>query len=180
MNIINTCLWSGAQLTMIPKFDDRKIWDLLLSDEDGLDINLFMAVPTVYQKLIQAYDRDGMSAKDRTIRRRLRQLRLMVSGSAALPVPVLDRWRKISGHTLLERYGMTETGMVLTNPYEPASDRIPSYVGKPFPGIDVAILDDNGEVHHDDSTEGELIIKSPSLFDRYLDNPEATEATFLN
>ena len=107
-------------------------------------------------------------------------MRLMVSGSAALPVPVLDRWRKISGHTLLERYGMTETGMVLTNPYEPASNRIPSYVGKPFPGIDVAILDDNGDIHRDDSTEGELIIKSPSLFDRYLDNPEATEATFLD
>ena len=63
-----------------------------------------------------------------------RQLRLMVSGSAALPVSTLQRWQSISGHTLLERYGMTEIGMGLSNPLE--GERVPGHVGKPLPGVE--------------------------------------------
>lgn len=68
MNILNTSLWAGARCTMIPKFDDRAIWDLLLTDDDGLDINIFMGVPTVYKKLIDKYEKDNMAADARKIR----------------------------------------------------------------------------------------------------------------
>ena len=68
-------------------------------------------------------------------------LRLMVSGSAALPVPTLERWREITGHTLLERYGMTEIGMALSNPLD---RRVPGYVGAPLPGVEVRLVDEPG------------------------------------
>ena len=84
-NILNMSLWAGAQITMVPKDDDHALWDLLLSDEDGLDINMFCSTPTVYQQLIEKYDSDKMAEKDRSIKKRLQKLRLMVSGGAALP-----------------------------------------------------------------------------------------------
>lgn len=72
---------------------------------------------------------------------------------------------------------MTEIGMALTNPYE--GKRIPGYVGTPFPGVEAAFLDpETNEIHNNADTEGELLIKSKCMFDRYLDKPEATEKTF--
>jgi malonyl-CoA/methylmalonyl-CoA synthetase len=76
-----------------------------------------MAVPTIYYNLIKHYD-ECMTVQDQAeVKVKLSQLRLIVSGSAALPESVMDRWHQISGHTLLERYGMTEIGMALSNPY---------------------------------------------------------------
>ena len=98
------------------------VWDRLASGE----ITVFTAVPTIYSRLIAAWDaappeiRQARSAGARTAR-------LMMSGSAALPVHVLERWRDITGHTLLERYGMTEIGMALSNPLE--GERRPGFVG---------------------------------------------------
>ena len=68
MNILNTSLYAGAQCTMVPKFDDRAVWDLLLTDDDGLDINIFMGVPTLYKKLIDKYDQDNMVENAHMIR----------------------------------------------------------------------------------------------------------------
>ena len=121
-----------------------------------------------------------MAEQDRTIRNKLKQLRLMVSGGSVLPNFLLKRWKEISGHTLLERYGMTETGLVLTNPYEPAEARVPGYVGKPFPGVEVALLDENDKMHNNSDQDGELAVKSSTMFKEYLNDPEATEAAFLN
>jgi len=56
MNVLNTALWCGAQCHMIPKYDNRKVWDILLDDKDGIDLTLFMAVPSVYKKLIDYHD----------------------------------------------------------------------------------------------------------------------------
>ena len=72
-------------------------------------------------------------------------VRLMVSGSAALPQPIFDEWKKVTGHTLLERYGMTEIGMALTNPL--IGLRKPGFVGHPFPNVEARIVDStNGQV----------------------------------
>ena len=72
----------------------------------------------------------------------------MVSGSAPLPEKTLSRWKEITGFTLLERFGMTEVGMALTNPYNDESMRLPGYVGKPFPGVSTALLDqESGSIH---------------------------------
>lgn len=70
----------------------------------------------------------------------MKAMRLMVSGSAALPVSVMDRWEEISGHRLLERYGMTELGMAIGNPYE--GERRAGYVGVPLEGVDVRLCNE--------------------------------------
>ena len=109
----------------------------------------------------------------------------MVSGSAALPVPQMDEWLDISDHVLLERYGMTEILMALSNPYRPIDQRLRGCVGKPLPGVETALLsfdeEGNGDRHILESGEpiqGELIIRSTSLFNRYLNKPEVTAKEF--
>ena len=101
----------------------------------------------------------------------------MVSGSAALPVPVLERWRELSGHTLLERYGMTEIGMGLSNPYR--GERIPGSVGMPLPGVEVRLVDEEGAAISDDEP-GEIQVKGPTVFLEYWDRPEDTDAAFTS
>src|SRR5207249_11576494 len=107
----------------------------------GGDLTLFMAVPTIYTKLIAAWDAAPVE-QQRAWSAGCGRLRLMVSGSAALPVRTLERWREISGHTLLERYGMTEFGMALSNPLH--GERRPGFVGTPLPGVEVRLVDEHG------------------------------------
>merc|ERR1719288_329408 len=102
-------------------------------------VNVFMAVPTIYVKLIQKHEELKLSSKYNVKGILSEKLRLMVSGSAALPTQVLNQWQKISGHILLERYGMTEIGMALTNPYDQDS-RKAGHVGNPFPTVHVRIV----------------------------------------
>jgi malonyl-CoA/methylmalonyl-CoA synthetase len=99
----------------------------------------------------------------------------MMSGSAALPVTTLERWREISGHTLLERYGMTEIGMALSNRYDGA--RVAGAVGFPLPGVAVDIVGDD-ERPVADGDVGELRVRSPQLFSGYLDDDDATAASY--
>lgn len=104
----------------------------------------------------------------------------MVSGSSALPIASFEKWREITGHTLLERFGMTEIGMALTNPYEDVNGRLPGFVGHPFPGVEAALLDlETNEIHHDQDREGELLIKSNCMFSRYYNNEQATSGSFI-
>jgi malonyl-CoA/methylmalonyl-CoA synthetase len=100
----------------------------------------------------------------------------MVCGSAALPVSTLDRWRELSGHTLLERYGMTELGMVLSNTLD---HRVPGHVGGPMPGMEVRIVDDAGD-DVPDGEQGELLVRGPQVFAGYWQRPEATAAAFTD
>jgi malonyl-CoA/methylmalonyl-CoA synthetase len=104
-----------------------------------------------------------------------RALRLMVSGSAALPVQTLVRWREITGHTLLERYGMTETGMILSNPYQ--GERRPGFVGLPLPGVEVRLVTDSG-VSVPDGEAGELEVRGANVFKEYWGRPDATRDAF--
>jgi malonyl-CoA/methylmalonyl-CoA synthetase len=100
----------------------------------------------------------------------------MVSGSAALPVPVLERWLEISGHTLLERYGMTEIGMALSNPLD--GPRLAGCVGSPLPGVDIRLVDDCGQ-QVSQGTSGEIYVRGPSVFDQYWRREEATREAFF-
>ncbi|XP_075795970.1 malonate--CoA ligase ACSF3, mitochondrial isoform X3 [Pelodiscus sinensis] len=110
-------LWVGATCVMLPEFNAQTVWETFLSPRVPR-ISVFMAVPTIYSKLMEHYDRHFSQPHVQDFVRAMCQdnIRLMVSGSAALPVPVLERWKHITGHTLLERYGMTEVGMALSNP----------------------------------------------------------------
>ncbi len=171
LNLLCSALWAGACCEFLPRFDAARVLERI---GGARELTLFMAVPTIYAKLIDAFD--VASETERTaFRAGCRRLRLMVSGSAALPVATLERWREISGHTLLERYGMTEFGMGLGNPLH--GERRPGYVGAPFPGVQVRLVDDHG-VAVGDGEPGQLQVKSPGTFQCYLHRPDATRDAF--
>ena len=172
MNILSCALWSGACCEFLPKFDTQKVLGIF---EKGA-VNVFMAVPTIYYKLIaqyEQYDKD----KQKAISEKLKTFRLMVSGSAALPVSVLEKWRGISGHILLERYGMTEMGMAISNPYR--EERRPGHIGKPLSGIQIRIANEQDELVPD-GQQGEIQVKGPNVFREYWQKPEATKKTFTS
>jgi malonyl-CoA/methylmalonyl-CoA synthetase len=100
----------------------------------------------------------------------------MVSGSAALPVSVFERWREISGHALLERYGMTEVGMALSNPLY--GERRPGTVGTALPGVEVSLRDESGFGVAAEGVAGELHVRGPGVFLEYWGRPDATRSSF--
>jgi malonyl-CoA/methylmalonyl-CoA synthetase len=170
INVLTCALWSGARVTVQPLFDAGAVWEAIA----GGKFTLFMAVPTIYSRLISAWDAAPLE-RQTAMSAGCRALRLMVSGSAALPVRILERWQEISGHVLLERYGMTEIGMALSNPLR--GRRRPGCVGTPLPGVAVRLVDDQGrEVAP--GTPGEIEVRGPSVFREYWNRPEATQAAF--
>lgn len=170
INVVSCALWSGATCEMLPRFDTNAVWDCIVRSR----VTLFMAVPTVYVKLIAAWDAASPLRRDE-LSRACQRLRLMVSGSAALPVSTLQRWREISGHTLLERYGMTEIGMALSNPLR--GERVPGSVGTPLPGVEVRLAGENGEPVAP-GAPGEIEVRGPGVFAEYWGQPESTHAAF--
>jgi malonyl-CoA/methylmalonyl-CoA synthetase len=170
INVAGCALWSGATCEMHAAFDADATWDAIAS----WHLTLFMAVPTIYRRLIAAYEQAD-SRRQKRMRDGARDLRLMVSGSAALPVQTLERWREITGHTLLERYGMTEIGMALSNPLK--GERRPGFVGTPLPGVEVRRVDENGAAVPDD-VPGEVEVRGPNVFQEYWRKPDATRAAF--
>ncbi len=170
INVVCCALWSGATCQMLPRFDANAVWDCIA----GGDVTLFMAVPTVYVKLIAAWDKASPERRAR-LSQGCARLRLMVSGSAALPVSTLKRWREISGHTLLERYGMTEIGMALSNPLR--GERVPGSVGRPLPSVEVQLVGEDGKAVAPGNL-GEIEVRGPSVFLEYWGQPEATRAAF--
>lgn len=170
INILSCALWSGACCEFLPKFDAAKVLDIFKKGE----VNLFMAVPTIYYQLIADWKKLP-SIEQQRLSAALQKFRLMVSGSAALPVSVLEQWRAISGHTLLERYGMTEMGMAISNPYH--GERRPGHIGQPLGGVTIRLVDENNQMVEEGSS-GEIQVKGANVFKEYWQKPEATKATF--
>jgi malonyl-CoA/methylmalonyl-CoA synthetase len=172
INGLGSALAVHATAEILPAFDAEKVWDRLSSGE----VTVFTAVPTIYSRLIASWDAATPDVqRDRSAN--VRGLRLMMSGSAALPVHMLERWRQITGHTLLERYGMTEIGMALSNPLE--GTRRPGTVGVPLPGIDVHLVDEEG-IEVAAGQPGEVEVQGPSVFREYWQRPEETRTAFRN
>jgi malonyl-CoA/methylmalonyl-CoA synthetase len=170
VNVTLCALANGARVELLAGFDAEACWRRI--EEGGL--TLFMAVPTVYAKLAAVWE--AADAPTRTRRSAAcRALRLMVSGSAALPVPLFSRWEGISGHRLLERYGMTEIGMALSNPLR--GERVPGSVGAPLPLVDVTLVDETG-AECPDGEPGELRVRGETLFCEYHGRPEETARAF--
>lgn len=182
-----------------PEFKANEVWSYLLGIKKvHKKINVFMGVPTMYSKLIKEYDELFASNKRQTefIKNTLSQkIRLMVSGSAPLQVPVLKRWEEISGHVLLERYGMSETGMILSNPL--IGERKAGFVGNPMPFVSVRITakdkpeevivegDSTGSkvlktVKQNEQISGDLLVKGPNVFRTYFNKPKATAKVFTS
>jgi malonyl-CoA/methylmalonyl-CoA synthetase len=100
----------------------------------------------------------------------------MVSGSAALPETVFSAWFQITGQKLLERYGMTEIGMAISNPYD--HPRLPGTVGKPLPGVDIRLVSESNQLVEQERVPGEIQVRGPTVFQAYWNRPEATSASF--
>jgi malonyl-CoA/methylmalonyl-CoA synthetase len=170
INVLSCALWSGACCEMMPGFDADDVWGRI----EGSDMSLFMAVPTIYAKLVTAWE-NASPERRRSYSLACSGLRLMVSGSAALPIPLFERWWEITGHLLLERYGMTEIGMALSNPLH--GRRLPGHVGLPLPGVEVRRVSETGEEVPAEEP-GEIEVRGPGVFREYWRQPEATREAF--
>ena len=128
---------------------------------------LYFGVPTVWSRI----------AADSSSARALAPARLLVSGSAALPVPVFDAMVNLTGHAPVERYGCTET--LITVSTRAGGERRPGSVGLPLPGMQTRLVaEDGAPVAHDGETIGSLQVLTPTVFDGYLSRPDATAAAF--
>lgn len=160
---LHGALHAGATTKMMREFNAQRTLELLSSGE----CTVFMAVPTIHKRLLDAPDADGYD---------LSNVRLITSGSDRLPDEVFTGFQEIFGYTLLERYGMTETGMNCSNPLH-GQRRIGS-VGLPLPGVQVRIVNAETREHLPDGEIGEVEIRGPNVFRGYWRQPEKTSASF--
>lgn len=122
---------------------------------------------------------DALSADKRSaVLKGFAEMRLMVSGSAALPVSVHQAWEGLTGQVLLERYGMTEIGMALSNPY--AGERRPGAVGVPLPGVEIRLQSELGDVIAREGVPGEIQVRGENLFREYWQKPLPTDESFVD
>ncbi|MEA2840667.1 MAG: malonyl-CoA/methylmalonyl-CoA synthetase [Methylobacteriaceae bacterium] len=158
---INTLLMAGGSLLFLPRFDADTVIGLLPKATS------MMAVPTFYTRLMQHRDLNPKLVK---------HMRLFTSGSAPLLAETHREWGEKTGHSILERYGMTETNMNTSNPYE--GERIPGAVGFPLPGVSLRIADpeDGSSVPRGDV--GMIEVAGPNVFKGYWRMPEKTAEEF--
>lgn len=171
INILCCGLWAGATVHLYSKFDVETISKQVAANT----FTVFMAVPTIYVKLIQYFETLN-SDQVKTICDGFANMRLNISGSAACPVKLFNQWQQLTGQVLLERYGMTEIGMGISNPYY--GERRAGFVGQPLPGVEVALFDESDAPVNQENTPGEMRIKSENLFLEYWDNEKATQESF--
>ncbi|PWT99727.1 MAG: hypothetical protein C5B51_26590 [Terriglobia bacterium] len=162
-NGVHCWLLSGCRMRLLERFERQNAAETFLDFRP----TLFFGVPTIYVRLL-----DFPEEQAREIGR---FVRLFVSGSAPLPAQVLEEFRAKFGHTILERYGMSETLMNISNPY--TAERRPGSVGLPLPGVSVRLLNEAGDAVAPGET-GELYLKGPNVFGGYWRRPEATQASF--
>lgn len=232
LNSLNASLAAGARLRMLPSFVSHSVWSRLLGmgERDETKVTVFHGVPAMYARLVADHERMFADSKTKEyVRTTLAsRMRLMCAGSAPLPATLFLKWEEISGMRLLERFGMSEVGMALSNPYKPAEARAVGCVGLPLPGVAArvaSVREDTGEIEpvvtvetplpetqicldrlglsskdffvesenfewkepkvtihkevSDGVYQGELLIKGPAVFSRYLNRvPKLDESDF--
>ena len=162
-NGLHCWMLSGSRMRLLERFDHQQ------AAAEFLDFQptLFFGVPTIYTRLLQT--------EPETARAIGQRMRLFVSGSAPLPAQVLEDFRSLFGHTILERYGMTETLMNISNPY--VGERRLGSIGFPLPGVSVRLVNAEGQCVGP-GVIGEIWLKGPNVFAGYWGQPEATEKAF--
>ena len=162
-NGLHCWMHAGCRMRLLERFEHQR------ASEEFLDFKptLFFGVPTIYVRLLDIAPADAQQIG--------RRMRLFVSGSAPLPAQILEEFRALFGHTILERYGMTETLMNLSNPY--IGERRPGSVGFPLPGVSLRLLD---AAHNPvpDSETGEVYLRGPNIFAGYWRREQATREAF--
>ncbi|UOK71230.1 malonate--CoA ligase [Ancylobacter polymorphus] len=158
---INVTLAAGSSMIFLPKFDPARILALMGR------ASVLMGVPTFYVRLLKSPELTPEAAAG---------MRLFISGSAPLLAETHREWRARTGHAILERYGMTETGMNTSNPYE--GERIAGTVGFPLPGVELRVVaSESGEVLGTGEI-GMIELRGPNIFKGYWRMPEKTAAEF--
>lgn len=157
----NVILRAGAQMIFLPKFDIEQVFRFLPQATS------MMGVPTFYTRLLgdARLNRDAVS-----------HMRLFISGSAPLLAETHLQWNDRTGHAILERYGMTETNMLTSNPYDGA--RRPGTVGMPLPGVSLRIADPDTGAELPQGETGMIDVKGPNVFQGYWQMPEKTAEEF--
>jgi malonyl-CoA/methylmalonyl-CoA synthetase len=155
--------FAGAGAELHRKFDAATVYDALLEGR----VTMFFGVPTMYARLL----REAALREERP-----RPLRLYVSGSAPLSPQAFEEFERLFGERILERYGMTETIMNLTNPYD--GERKPGTVGVPFPGQEARVVDVKRRDPLSAGEVGEIEVRGPHVFAGYWNRPDATEESF--
>jgi malonyl-CoA/methylmalonyl-CoA synthetase len=164
-NGLHCWLASGCRMRLQERFESSKAGETFLDFRP----TLFFGVPTIYVRLLEMSEEVAQTIGQ--------FMRLFVSGSAPLPGHVLEAFHKRFGHTILERYGMTETLMNLSNPY--VGERRAGSVGMPLPGVSVRLLNSDGQLVPDGQT-GELYVRGPNVFREYWKNSQASEQAFVD
>jgi malonyl-CoA/methylmalonyl-CoA synthetase len=154
-NGLHCWLMSGFRMRLLERFEHQTATQQFLD----FQATLFFGVPTVYVRLLETNPEAARKIGEK--------MRLFVSGSAPLPAHVMEEFQGLFGHTILERYGMTETIMNISNPY--AGERRPGSVGLPLPGVSVRLTE-----------TGEILLKGPNVFAGYWRREEATRDAFVD
>jgi malonyl-CoA/methylmalonyl-CoA synthetase len=157
----NVTLFARASMIFLPKFDPELIIRLMTR------ATVLMGVPTFYTRLLQS----PALTKESTA-----HMRLFVSGSAPLLADTHREWMARTGHAVLERYGMTETNMNTSNPYD--GERVPGAVGQALPGVSVRVTDPETGKTLEPESIGMIEVKGPNVFKGYWRMPEKTKAEF--
>ncbi len=161
------CCWliSGCRLRLMERFEHQKAVEVMRDFRP----TLIFGVPTIYVRLLETPADDAREIGS--------DMRLFVSGSAPLAAQVLEEFHRLFGHRILERYGMSETLMNLSNPY--AGERRAGTVGFPLPGISIRLLDPDGRPAGEGET-GEIYLRGPNIFAGYWNQAEATRDAFVD
>ncbi|KAL8646639.1 MAG: hypothetical protein Q9210_006021 [Variospora velana] len=194
INALLTPLFAGSTIEFLFPFNVQAVWERLAapfaSNPKAQKITFFTVVPTIYNRMLSSHPELAEPLQKAT-KEALRpsNLRLNISGSAALPTPVKSAWTDLSGgNVLLERYGMTEVGMALSCGLDFA-DRVDGSVGWPLPFVEARLVDtETGDIIESGQElaadgrerEGEIQLRGSTVFQEYWRNPKATAEEFVN
>ena len=171
INSLSCPLWAGAKVDILGRFEADKVIEKIINN----NYSVFTAVPTIYFSLIDVLQ-DPKNKNIDIAKSRFREMRLIMSGSAALAPEIHKKWKELTGQDLLERYGMTEIGMALSNPLH--GEKRAGSVGQPLPNVEMCLMEE-GKMISEENKPGEIMIKGPQVFLEYWNRTSESKDSFF-